>query len=62
MSPQLLLEATRSAKWSLANWSIDLRGHATDTRAAVYAARKALIELEDVLAARTGETLVRGHA
>lgn len=57
MSPQLLLERIRQA---LADaHDVDLRGHAEETRRAVYRARVALYAAEDLLAHRTGETMIR---
>lgn len=60
MSPQQLLQQVRAAL--VASQQVDLRGHADDTRRAVYRARVALYEAEDVLALRAGETLTRGTA
>ena len=58
MSPALLLTRLRAAQD--ATYDVDLRGHALDTRRAIYAARRALRLAEDVLALRSGETLARG--
>jgi len=60
MSPAVLLAHARAAAAEIAQHTTNLRGHATDTRAAMYRARRALTELEDVLALRSGETLARG--
>lgn len=58
MSPAVLLEQLRTAL--AASYNVDLRGHAEDTRRAVHRVRVALLEAEDVLAYRAGETLTRG--
>lgn len=53
--PAVLLERVRDAQLQLAG--IDLRGHADETRAAIYAIRTALYRADDILARRAGETL-----
>jgi hypothetical protein len=58
VSPAIVLAQIRAAQTDALN--VDLRGHADETRQAIYQARIALYRAEDILAARAGETLTRG--
>ncbi len=56
--PAVVLEQVRAAQADLA--TLDMRGHAEETRRAIAHARVALYTCDDILARRAGETLCRG--